>query len=175
MTVLFVIWFAAELHCSRRRNHKVTPSQLLKGKVCALSTITFAYLNALNLSTLPVYSGTEKPLCEGPRILPVLNLSFATIQRYELDYSNQMKTGRMSLVQSAYIDASNIGGGPGGLLIEFPNTGQHIFAHGATQGYYPCLASDPLRVVFECHAGGLATIIFCNFMVPPIVWQSDLV
>jgi hypothetical protein len=104
-----------------------------------------------------------------------MNLSFATIERYELDYSNQMKVGRMSMVQSAFIDASNLGSGPGGLLVEFPTTGQHIFAGRETQGYYPCLASDPLKVVFECHAGGLATIIFCNFMVPPVVWHSDLV
>lgn len=140
-----------------------------------MGAITFANLNAQNMSTLPVFAGSEKPLCEGPKILPILNLSFATIERYLLDFSNQMKVGRMSLVQSAFIDASDLGNNPGGLLVEFQGTGQHIFAASQTQGYYPVLASDPLRVVFECHAGGEATIILCNFMMPPCVWHSELV
>jgi hypothetical protein len=139
----------------------------------AAPTIGFQQIVAHNLSTLAVYGG-GKPLCEGPRILPVTSLSFETIQRYELDYSNQMKVGRMSMIQSCYIDASNLGSGPGGLMVEF-TTGMYIQASPQTQGFYPCLVQDPFRVVIQCGAGGLATIIFANFMIPPCVWHSTLV
>jgi hypothetical protein len=139
----------------------------------ATASIPFQQIQAQRLSTLAVYGG-GKPLCEGPRILPVTSLSFATIQRYELDYSNQMKVGRMSMIQSAYIDASNLGSGPGGLMVEF-STGQYIQASPQTQGFYPVLVQDPFRVVFQCGAGGLATIIFANYMIPPCVWHSTLV
>lgn len=140
----------------------------------AAPTIPFQQINAANLSTLAVFSGSEKPLCEGPRILPITGLNFATVQRYALDFSNQMKVGRMSMVQSAYIDASNIGSGPGGLMLEM-STGQYIFAAAQTQGFYPVLIQDPFRIVIQCAAGGLATVIFTNFMVPPCVWHSELI
>lgn len=138
----------------------------------AANTIPGALLNPANYSVLPVYLGSEKPLCEGPKILPIIDLQFAQIERYFLDYTNQMKAGRMSLIQMVYLDCSNLGNGPGGLMFE-TSTGQRIWSKAGTQGYYPILAMDG-RVTVECHAGGEATIILMNFLVPPIVWTSEL-
>lgn len=139
-----------------------------------MATIPGAIIASQNLSTLAVFGG-DKPLCEGPRVLPILGISFANIERYELDYTNQMATGRISMVQSVWIDASNLGNGPGPIMVLFVGIGQRILANPRTQGFYPVMAAVPFRVVIECHAGGLADIIFANYVIPPAVWASQAI
>lgn len=125
-------------------------------------------INALNLSTLAVYGG-DRPLCEGPRILPLLNIDFTQAALYSLDYSNQMKTGRMSMVQSVFIDNSQNDASAVVML----STGQQIIAKGRTQGFYSCLAQEPFKVSFESQGGAKVSFIFCNFSIQPAQWATQ--
>lgn len=125
-------------------------------------------INATNLSTLAVYGG-DKPLCEGPRILPILNLDFGQSDFYSLDYSNQMKQGRMSMVQTVFIDNSQ----NDAAVTVMMTTGQQIVVKGRTQGYYNCLVQDPFKVSFGSPGGARVSIIFCNFQVQPAQWLTQ--
>lgn len=125
-------------------------------------------INATNLSTLAVYGG-DKPLCEGPRILPLLNLDFGQSDNYSLDYSNQMKQGRMSMIQTVYIDNSQNDAAATVIL----TTGQQITAKGRTQGYYNCLVQDPFRATFSSPGGALVSFIFLNFQIQPAQWLTQ--
>lgn len=122
-------------------------------------------INAQALATLAVYGG-DKPLCEGPRILPILNIDFGANSIYSLDYSNQMKTGRLSMIQTVYVDNSQNDAAVTVML----TTGQRITAKGRTQGYYSALAQEPFKVSFESDGGGMVSIIFLNFAVQPAQW-----
>lgn len=125
-------------------------------------------INASNLSTLAVY-GSDRPLCEGPRILPILNIDFGTNPVYSLDYSNQMKQGRMSMVQTVFIDNSQ----NDAAVTVTMSTGQQIVAKGRTQGYYSCLVQDPFRVAFESPGGAKVSFIFLNFQLQPAQWLTQ--
>jgi hypothetical protein len=125
-------------------------------------------INALQLSTLAVYGG-DRPLCEGPRILPVLNVDFGVSNIYSLDYSNQMKTGRLSMIQTLYIDNSQ-NDAPATVTL---TTGQRVTAKGRTQGFYSALAQEPFKVVFESDGGAKASFIFMNFAIQPAQWLTQ--
>jgi hypothetical protein len=125
-------------------------------------------INSANLSTLAVYGG-DRPLCEGPRILPILNIDFSTVTTYSLDYSNQMKMGRMSMIQTVYIDNSQNDGAATVML----STGQQITAKGRTQGFYNCLAQEPFKVSFESTGGARVSFIFLNFSIQPAQWATQ--
>lgn len=125
-------------------------------------------INALNLSTLAVYGG-DKPLCEGPRILPLLNVDFSANPSYSLDYSNQMRVGRMSMVQTVYIDASN---SDASVTVSI-STGQQITAKGRTQGFYSCLAQEPFKASFQSDGGARVSFIFLNFQLQPAQWATQ--
>lgn len=127
-----------------------------------------AAINAINLTTFSVYGG-DKPLCEGPRILPILNIDFGANSIYSLDYSNQMKVGRMSMIQTCYIDNSQ---NDASVTIAL-TTGQRITAKGRTQGFYSALAQEPFKVSFESDGGALVTIIFLNYAVQPAQWLTQ--
>ena len=134
------------------------------------SLIPGSVIYAQNLSVLAVY-GDDRPLCEGHRILPLINLDFSANNLYSLDFSNQMRIGRMSMVQTVFIDTSSLGPGPGPVSVQF-TTGQVILANPRTQGFYPVMAQEPFRVVMESMAGGTATIIFANYVIYPTIWPS---
>ena len=125
-------------------------------------------INAQGLSTLSVYGG-DKPMCEGPRILPILNIDFGLSSVYSLDYSNQMKTGRMSMVQTVFIDNSQ-NDAPVTVML---TTGQRVTAKGRTQGYYSALAQDPFKASFESDGGAIVSIFFLNFPVQPAPLRSS--
>lgn len=122
-------------------------------------------INATNLSTLAVYGG-DKPLCEGPRILPILNIDFGVNPVYSLDYSNQMKVGRMSMVQTVFVDNSQNDAAVNVML----STGQQIVVKGRTQGYYNCLVQDPFKCSFSSPGGAKVSFIFLNFQIQPAQW-----
>ena len=122
-------------------------------------------INALSLPTLAVFGG-DKPLCEGPRILPILNIDFGANNIYTLDYSNQMKTGRLSMIQTVYIDNSQ----NDAAVTVTMTTGQRVTAKGRTQGFYSALAQDPFRVTMESDGGAMVSVIFLNFPVQPAQW-----
>lgn len=126
-------------------------------------------INALNLSTPSVYGGDERSLCEGPRIVPVLNVDFSVATTYTLDYSNQMKAGRISRIQTVFVDASAITGSVAVVM----TTGQQIVVKGGTQGYFYCLAQEPFKVSMTSASTGKASFIFCNFTIEPAQWSSQ--
>ena len=125
-------------------------------------------INAVHLSTLAVYGG-DKPICEGPRILPLLNIDFSQTNLYSLDYSNQMKVGRMSMVQCVFVDASN---SDASVTVQL-STGQQIVVKGRTQGFYSCLAQEPFKCNFMSEGGAKISFIFLNFPVPPAQWATQ--
>ena len=125
-------------------------------------------LNATHLSTLAVYGG-DKPICEGPRILPLLNVDFGQTNLYSLDYSNQMKIGRMSMVQTVFVDASQ---SDSSVMVQL-STGQQIVVKGRTQGFYSCLAQEPFKCNFQSDGGAKVSFIFLNFTVAPAQWATQ--
>lgn len=125
-------------------------------------------INALALATLSVYGG-DRPMCEGPRILPILNIDFSLNPIYSLDYSNQMRVGRMSMIQTVYVDNSQ----NDAQVTVTLTTGQRITAKGRTQGFYSALAQEPFRVAFESDGGALVSFIFMNFPIQPAQWLTQ--
>jgi hypothetical protein len=120
------------------------------------------------LSSIAVY-GAQIPR-EGPKAVSV-PLNFVTNDQYTLDYGNEQYLGRLSMVQTIFVDASNV---DVPVQVQVSGTNQVIIARGRTQGYYAVCAANPFRATFTCAGGGAPVQIqLLNYPVTSAQWPSQ--
>lgn len=126
-------------------------------------------INAGALSAVSIF-GAQIPSA-GPQCVPVL-CDFSQFDGFTLDYSNQQSTrGSLQMCQTIFIDASNV---DNAVSVQFSGTSQTIKVPGRTQGYYSVTAANPLRVSFNCPAGGaVVQFLLLNYPVANAQWKTQ--
>lgn len=105
---------------------------------------------------------------EGPISIPV-PLDFTTDTEYDLDYSNMQGRDKFSILQTVFIDNADMGQA---LTITMNGTGQRIICPANSQGYFPVLSQNPVKLAFTTAVLGVAAKVYlCNFPVAPCVWH----
>lgn len=110
---------------------------------------------------------------EGPIAVPV-PINFATSTDFDLDISQQVNQGRISLVQSMFVDNSannnpiNIGVG------QSPSSAalQTIVVPSQSQGYFQIFSPNPARFHFNSQATGSILVILSNSPIASATWQA---
>ena len=110
---------------------------------------------------------------EGPIAIPV-PISFANSTDFDLDISQQVNQGRISLVQSIFVDNSandnpiNIGVG------QSPSSSalQTIVVPSQSQGYFQVFSPNPAKFHFNSQTTGSILVILSNSPIASAVWQA---
>lgn len=128
-------------------------------------------MGALNLSfaSFQQINNQDLPEKEGPRTIPLI-LDFTANASYIIDISQLEQSGKMSMVQTMYIDLS---GTDLALLITVRGTGQQIKAKGRTQGYYALLAPNPTSLTASQPGGVAVPIQLINVPIVGSVWATQ--
>jgi len=119
-----------------------------------------AILPAQALSALPLVRTLGMP-DSGPRCIPIV-LDFSAAPSYSLDYSNQANLGMFDAVQTVWVD--NYGNAQV-LAIYIPLSSQTLQIPAQTQGYFPVLCPNPIRMVFSSTGNTRQQVILCNFPI----------
>lgn len=111
----------------------------------------------------PTFNGAIP--AEGP-------MAFQTIIKYlgekqEVDLSNLLTTGRVSGIQTIYVDLNNF---DYDVHIYIEGSAQTITAKKNTQGYYPILSTNLLKYIISADGLGDFNIQFINFPIALGVW-----
>lgn len=126
-------------------------------------------IDATQLSSLALLDIAKIPK-EGPKAIPLV-LDFTASDSYLLDYGNQQRLNKITMVQTVFIDAS-LSDVPVSVSVQGLN--QVITAKGRTQGYYPVCCPNPLKLVFTCITGPAGVIIILlNYPVSPCQWDTQ--
>lgn len=104
---------------------------------------------------------------EGPKAVPLL-LDFASSDSYVLDYQNMQSRAFISLVQTVFIDNSQ---NAVEVSVEVGSIGQRIRAAAHTQGYFPILVPNPIRLVFHGAGAGVTPFFLLNMPIA-LVWNT---
>lgn len=108
---------------------------------------------------------------DGPKAIPIiLDYTGGTITTYVFDYQNLQQRGFFAMCQTLYIDMSK---SSNDLTVTVGGTGQLITAKAGTQGYYPVLAANPLKLQFDSLVNGsLIPVFVMNSAVSGSVWTA---
>jgi hypothetical protein len=107
---------------------------------------------------------------EGPRAIPYL-VDFTNTAEQDLDLLLPELTSQFSMIQTLYVDLSNFAAA---LTVIVAATGQVLVFKAHTQGYYPVLAPNPVKMRFLATQGsGVASVYLLNMPVPPVVWATQ--
>jgi hypothetical protein len=107
----------------------------------------------------------------GPKAIPIiLDFTGPTTTEYVFDYQNLQQRGFFGMCQALYIDCSQ---SANDLEVTVGGTGQTIIAKAGTQGYYPVLCANPLKLVFDSLVNGaLIPVFVLNMAISGQVWTS---
>jgi hypothetical protein len=104
---------------------------------------------------------------EGPKCIPI-TLDFTVQDSYTLDYSNFQYRGYMSMVQTVFVDTST---SAVDVEINSPGSQQTLKIRAGTQGYYPILVPNPIKIIFTSPGGPAdVKVQLLNFPVPHGQW-----
>lgn len=88
-----------------------------------------------------------------------------------LDYSNKQSTGKISMIQTVFVDTSQT---DAQVTVILGSSQQLITVKGRTQGYYPVVSPNPFRVqVISPGCVDLVGLYFMNYPVAPCQWASQ--
>jgi hypothetical protein len=119
-------------------------------------------LNAGRFASVPLQRTLGVPE-GGPKIVPII-LDFSASSSYFLDYSNQMVMGFMDMVQTLWVDNF---GNTQILKITIPASQQVLQIPAGTQGYFPCLCPNPVKIQFDSAGATVQQVTLMNFPVFP--------
>jgi hypothetical protein len=127
-----------------------------------------ANYSTANLNYQPV-NNQEVP-DEGPKAIPLL-MDFSAAGEYDVDLTLQQEQGRISMIQTVFIDLS---GASNDLTLTLPISGQVIVAKAGTQGYYSVLCPTPPRLNFSMPTSGgtLVPVFLINVPMSGVTWTS---
>lgn len=130
-------------------------------------------IQTTQLVALPINYGQPKIPPEGPAVVKIiLDFSAGQDPTKVLRLQDLFQTGRISAVQSIYIDAS---GSPNSVSVQSDNPGFSQTVTGGSQGYYPFFATAQTTLTFTGTATGtnMATIGICNVPVTSVNYQAS--
>lgn len=105
----------------------------------------------------------------GPKCIPVL-LDFTVQDSYSIDLSNLGIRSFIDMVQTVFVDLST---SAIGMTVDCPTSRQTLKIKPGTQGYYPILCPNPIKLTFTCVGGPAdAKVELLNFPVPPGQWSA---
>lgn len=107
---------------------------------------------------------------EGPKCIP-LGFSFVTAASFDVNLTNFMDRGKISIIQGAYIDNST---NPNAVTITVATTQQNITVKAYSQMYVPVFGVQPFNCVVSStiNASGVTYIDFYNVPIAPCNWDS---
>jgi hypothetical protein len=129
-----------------------------------------AVLNQLNAAFIPVYNAQVPK--EGPKAIP-FSVTFAKAMAglAVLDLSQQMDQGKISMIQSIYVDTSLT---DSRVIITVNGHAVPLTVKGRTQGWYPLVAPNPLVVSFNCQGvDSIVSFILLNTPIAPAQWSTQ--
>ena len=85
----------------------------------------------------------------------------------QVDLTPQQSSGRISAIQSVYVDNS----ANSGTFTLTTSTGQNIVCPPQSQGMFPCLVTS--SPVFTAAGSGTVSVIFLNVPMPAAVWSIN--
>jgi hypothetical protein len=106
---------------------------------------------------------------EGPKMVP-LSTDFTLNDTYEVDLSNFVQMGRISMVQSIYVDNAD-GAVAITILVELGS--QRLIVPAGQEAYLPILVPNPIKLTISSPGGAASAKVFLiNFPIQPEVWNS---
>lgn len=124
-------------------------------------------INQLAQASVPIYNA-QVP-AEGPKAIP-FTFVFDVSGIATLDLSYLTDQGRISMVQTVYLDLSSANN-PVSLThdsIQIPIT---VKSH--TQGYYPFVCPNPIKITFAGQQNDIVKVILINTPVAPGQWATQ--
>lgn len=107
---------------------------------------------------------------EGPKGVPILLDFSESTSEYDLDMTIPQQQGRISMVQTIYIDAS---ASTNGMTVICQGTNQKVTVKGKTQGYYPVAVPNEPKFQFVGTANdSLIPIILFNVPIAGVNWET---
>jgi hypothetical protein len=108
---------------------------------------------------------------DGPKGVPIL-LDFSGSQtEYDLDMTIPQQQGRVTQIQTVYIDASL---STAGMSVVVSDTNQKVTVKGKTQGYYPIAVPNPPKFrFFGTASDAIIPIILFNVPIAGVNWSSS--
>jgi hypothetical protein len=137
-----------------------------------------ANLNIDARSTQNVALDNQQIPREGGKALALPILDFSQANQFYMDAELLGQLGFMSMVQTAYIDMST---SDVPMQVTINGSQQVIVAKGRTQGYYPVMAPNPVKLTFSCPGGpGLDVttnrigirVFLINVPIAGLVWAT---
>lgn len=120
-----------------------------------------------NNVSFPVYNALIPK--EGPKVLPY-TCNFGTNSSYVIDLQNAQASGKISLVQTVYIDNS-LNAQP--VTVTSNTTNQKVTAPPYYQGYFPILSQNPPRFTISSAGTVSVGIMLMNIPVQAQSWSSS--
>jgi hypothetical protein len=108
--------------------------------------------------------------CEGAKVIP-LQLDFSAFLEFDVDLSTFTNQGKISMVQSLFIDNSASGAAMEVVIDPF-GINQTIVTNPNTQGYFPILAPNPTKIKFICASGIVQRVHLINVPIAGVVWAA---
>lgn len=105
---------------------------------------------------------------EGPKAIPYV-FNFLANSGADIDLSNYKQTGRLSGIQSMFIDNSN---NAGIVTITLASTQQQIKCPANAQAYFPVIMTSNLKFNIASVTAGIVNIQVMNFAMAATVWDT---
>jgi hypothetical protein len=122
-------------------------------------------INAQNLPTTTLQRTLGMP-DGGPKCIPI-TLDFTAFGTYVLDLSNVQTRGYFDMLQTVWVDNFN---NAQILKITVPSTQQVLQVPASTQGYFPILCANPIKLQFDSAGAGVgvAQVTLINCPIPQL-------
>lgn len=125
-------------------------------------------LNVNNQQLQIAINQTNQLPAEGSLCIPV-RLDFTNTPEWDLDLLNFFEQGRISLIQTAFVDNSN---NSNPFTITCQASGMSLVVPPNSQGFFPLLVPNPPRFAFTTLQGsGVVTVQLLNTMIPGPIWS----
>jgi hypothetical protein len=105
-------------------------------------------IDARNTQNLVIKNQT--PPTDGGKAMALPLMDFSLANQYSVDAQQFQELGFLSCVQTMWVDMST---SDTPMQISINGSQQIIVAKGRTQGYYPVMAPNPVKMVFSCPGG----------------------
>jgi hypothetical protein len=104
---------------------------------------------------------------EGPKCIPI-TLDFTIQDSYTLDLSPLNWAAKLSMIQTVFVDSST---SAVDVVVTVPASQQILKIKSGTQGYYPILVPNPIKLLVKCPGGPVdVRLELLNFPIPHGQW-----
>lgn len=107
---------------------------------------------------------------EGPKAIPIALDFTGAVGTYVLDATQFQELGNLQMVQTIFADLS---GSANPMTITINGSGQQVVCKAHTQGYYPVLCPNPVKLQFDsATSGSVIPIELINVAIAGVVWPT---